>query len=63
MGCFVIIKFKYHAKVANKIVETESTKQEEDKREEQDSRPGFECITVGRVIDGDTFGTSDGRNN
>ena len=56
-----MIKFKYDAKVANKIAETESTKQEEDKKEEQDSRPGFECITVGRVIDGDTFETSDGR--
>ena len=34
-----MIKFKYDAKVANKIAETESTKQEEDKKEEQDSRP------------------------
>ena len=56
-----MIKFKYEAKVTNKIAETESTKQEEDKKVEQDSRPGFECITVGRVIDGDTFETSDGR--
>ena len=56
-----MIKFKYEAKVANKMAETESTKQEEDKKEEQDSRHGFECITVGRVIDGDTFETSDGR--
>ena len=61
MGCFVMIKFKYEAKVANKIAETESTKQEEDKKEEQDSRSGFEGVTVGRVIDGDTFETSDGR--
>ena len=56
-----MIKFKYDAEVANKMAETESTKQEEDKKVEQDSRPGFECITVGRVIDGDTFATSDGR--
>ena len=33
MGCFVIIKFMYDAKVASKIVETESTKQEKGKKE------------------------------
>src|SRR4051812_32054288 len=51
----------YGAKVASQKVETGSTKQEEDKKEEKDSRQGLDCITVGRVIDGDTFETSDGR--
>ena len=48
-------------KQLRKRAETESTEQEEDKKEEQNSRHGLECVTVGRVIDGDTFESSDGR--
>ena len=55
MRCFVMIKFMYEPKGASKIAETQSTKQEEDKKEEQDNRHGLERVTVGRVIDGDTF--------
>ncbi|MCQ6276010.1 thermonuclease family protein [Bacillus sp. V3B] len=69
MGCFVTIKFMHDAKVASKIAKAESMKQEEDKKEKQEgawkeereSRHGLERVTVGRVIDGDTFETADGR--
>jgi micrococcal nuclease len=51
------------------LAKIELTEQEEDKKEKQEgawkeereSRHGLEQVTVGRIIDGDTFETSDGR--
>ena len=53
--CFIIIQYIDEAKAASKRREGESTKKE------QETRHGLERVTVGRVIDGDTFETSDGR--
>ena len=55
------VKAEAKAKVESERIEKEKQESAQKEKEEQASTLGLELVTVGRVVDGDTIETSDGR--